>query len=538
MASTLDGMTWNNFVPPTGMTWQDFVNFAKRDPVNFQYQQVQNVNSDPSTWDSGGQYLDSYNWSDPADSSYQYGARMGENGLADIRRGKKEDNWAMLAAPFLAAAFAPMLAGGGFGGLGAGAAGAAEAGLTALPAGGMTATGTAAPWLSGAPALGSGLTDLGATAGATTGGGMGLGSGFSGIGPISAATSGGGAMDGLIGKGLDFATSKGGSALIGGLLGGLGSRGPDSMTATSGTQLDPRMDPLIYGQFLPQVMANLGRPQNAGIGNFGLQTDNFLGSDGFKTLQGSLGAATSLQNSNITAPQIQAPSQNNIDLAPAYNRMINGNPAENPYLTGAIQGGINQSNYAFGNYLGDATKAVQDQLASIRGGAIVNGAMGGSRQGIAEGRALGDFGQNITRAATQFGQHNTDAAVGAQAGSFESGQNRTLSALTNLGGQQYGVATGNAQLQADTNRVNSGNQIAGINATSGLLGQLYGIGTNNDAYAGQKLAQTSGLLSPYTGLGSTQTQTTPLYNNPAAGILGGALGGAGLWSMYNPQQRA
>ncbi len=52
------------------------------------------------------------------------------------------------------------------------------------------------------------------------------------------------------------------------------------------------------------------------------------------------------------AAKVNAPSQNGINLSPAYQKMVYGNPAEDPYLTGAIQGGINQSNNAFGNMLG------------------------------------------------------------------------------------------------------------------------------------------------------------------------------------------
>lgn len=406
-----------------------------------------------------------------------------------------------------------------------------------------------------------GLTGGAGASGAGEAGGVGTGvtSGAAGgsAGGAAAATGGNGMWSTLLDKGLDFATSKAGSTILGGLLGGFGSSSPSSQTVTSRQEIDPRMASILYGNgtndtgLLGRITGLLDTPQKAGMANFGLQTDNFLNSDGFKTLQGSLGAATSLQNSNLGAPvrgaaaQVQAPSQNDINLAPAYQDMVYGAPGSNPYLTGAIQKGINQSSNAFGNMLTDATRNLtQSILPNIRSGAIVNGAMGGSRQGIAEGNAINDFSTQIGRAMSQFGQNNTDAAVAAQSGAYDTDRNRALSAMLGLGAQQYGVATTNAQLQQQqnlanqqaelaTNALNSQNRIAGIGASQGLLGSMYGYGSNNDAYAGNKVGQVAGLLSNYTGLGASSSTTSPLYQNTGAGILGGALLGSQIGKNLN-----
>lgn len=344
----------------------------------------------------------------------------------------------------------------------------------------------------------------------------------------------GGGSNGLLGKAGDFLTSKAGSALLGGLLGG-SSSGPDNLTSTSQSKMDPRMDPYVYGPngILPQIMNQLGKPQSPGMANFGTQMDNYVGNWGEGIMDAGQKTAQALQGSNISAPQVQAPSQNNLNLSPAYQDMIYGAPGANPYLTGAIQKGINQSTNAFGNYITDATKATTDQLGNIRGGAVVNGALGGSRQGIAEGRALSDLSTNLTRAATQFGQGNTDAAVAAQAGAYDTDRNRQLAAMSGLGAQQYGVAQQNAQLQADTNRLNSQNQIAGTGLSSGLLGQAYGMGQNNDQYDLNKIGKVSGLLGNYTGLNGSQTSSQPLYQNTAGNVLGGVTAGLGLWNAFN-----
>ncbi|WP_136420394.1 hypothetical protein [Herbaspirillum sp. ST 5-3] len=388
-----------------------------------------------------------------------------------------------------------------------------------------------------------------------------------------------------------------------------------------------------------------------------------------------------------TAAQVNAPGQNNTNLAPAYQDMVYGQAGNNPYLTGAIQKGINQSNNAFGNMLTDATKATQGVLGQIRGGAQLSGQYGGNRQGIAEGQALDSFNTNISRALSQFGQNNTDAAVAAQAGAYDADRNRALNAMQGLGAQQYGVASQNAgfqqqtglanqgaqnqaaqtnyqgqlqtnlsnaamaqqanqanlqaqmqaalaqqqaqqqanasnyqgglqtnlanagyqqqanaanyqggltanqvnatnqqqanatnyqgglqtnlanagyqqganqtnyqgglqtnqqnaglqqqanqsnlQSQLSTNQLNSANQIAGIGANSNLLNQAYNMGTNNDAYSLNQLGQVSNMIHPYTGLGASSTQTSPLYQNTTGNILSGATAGLGLWNAVN-----
>jgi hypothetical protein len=258
----------------------------------------------------------------------------------------------------------------------------------------------------------------------------------------------------------------------------------------------------------------------------------------------------------MDAAQIAAPGQNGIGLAPAYADMIYGAPGSNPYLLQALQKGIHQGTTAFQNLQTDATRnLLENVLPNIRSGAIVNGAMGSSRQGIAEGRALNDFSTQMGRAASQVGQDAVDAGAAGMAGAYDSDRSRALSALTGLSGQQYGVAGQNASFQQDANKTNSGFQqevntlnpalqlqtdqlntnrtVAGLNANGGLLGQTYGIGTNQDAYGLSKLGKVSGLLGGYTGLGGSSSTNTPLYQNTTGNILGGGLLGANIYNLLN-----
>lgn len=152
---------------------------------------------------------------------------------------------------------------------------------------------------------------------------------------------------------------------------------------------------------------------------------------------------------------VGGPAQNNMDLTKPFDSMINGAPGANPYLTGAIQKGINQSTTAFQNQQADSTRNLMEQIMpGIRGGAIASGQYGSSRQGIAEGRAIGDYGREQQRALSQFGQNNTDAAVSAQAGAYDSDSNRALSAMQGLSGQQNSAAIASANNQQAANLAN------------------------------------------------------------------------------------
>lgn len=309
------------------------------------------------------------------------------------------------------------------------------------------------------------------------------------------------------------------------------------------------------------------QPQNAGQAAFGGAAQNWLGGQGSGVLSQLQGGANNLMNSNIQAPQataasaagaapssastmqaatsqaaaspgtwvaptaqatgaqagnsggasviwnkgaqINAPSQNNLDLSGAYNNFISGNAAENPYLTGAIQKGINQSSNAFGNMLSDAKSATQDVLGGIRSNSVLAGQYGSSRQGIAEGKALESLNTQLGRAASQFGQNNTDAAISAQAQAFNQGQDRSLAATQGLGAQQYGVAGQNAGFQQQANLQNQSiaNETDKFN-----IGQQNNIGQSNAALAQQNSQFNAGLHQANNQYGSTLGQQNNQFN--------------------------
>lgn len=382
----------------------------------------------------------------------------------------------------------------------------------------------------------------------------------------------------------------GGSGGGGGSSGGGGSA--SNLTVTAQDKLDPRADKMLWGEngkggLLSQYQGYLNQPQSQALQNFGTASGDYLTQYGKQDLGAIRGAAQGLMTGN-TAPtfgahmvgpaaanigsyasgnMVQAPRQNNLDLTGSYNSLINGAPGANPYLTGAIQKGINQSSNAFGNMVTDAKNATQDVLGSVRGNSVLAGQYGGSRQGIAEGRAIDSMNTNLARAASQFGQNNTDAALAAQAGAYDADRNRQLSATQGLGAQQYGVALQdantknaaefmnvgnawdnskfNATLQQQSNlanqnaaqqtfmanqasqlQTNAQNNAAATNG-AGLLGSALNYANNaataQDNYGINRATEVNGLLAPYLSLNGSSTKSQPLYQNNGAGAAGGGL---------------
>jgi hypothetical protein len=346
-----------------------------------------------------------------------------------------------------------------------------------------------------------------------------------------------------------------GGAIAGGLIAKSGNKA-GSATTTQQQQIDPRIAGMLFGDgtdankgMLSRYQGLLDQPQSAGINTFGRANDAYLGYQGTQDFKKLREAATGQVGSSMAAPQMQAasvnaPKQNGMDLTGSYDRFINGDAGANPYLTKAIQGSIDQSTNQFSQMQGNATdNLMRNIMPGIRSNSVIAGQYGGSRQGIAEGNAIGDFAKAQQQTINQFGQNNTNAAVGAQAQSFNQGQDRALAATQGLGAQQYGVASQNASMQQGANQANLGAQQAtnGLNASvqqngmsnlNGLLGSAQATGQNQDAYGLNRAGQVNGLLSPYVGLNGTSTSSQPLYQNTMGNMLGGATAGLGLYNQF------
>ena len=374
---------------------------------------------------------------------------------------------------------------------------------------------------------------------------------------------------------------------IGGALGGLasGSNAPKSQTATTQQQMDPRFEQILFGGngqtgLLSQFQGMLNTPRSGAAQNLAAVNAGYIGNAGAdldavrNTAYKAMGTtpAPTATAANVSGPawatgnMVDAPAQNNLDLSASYDRFINGTPGANPYLDKSIDGAIAQNRLGFQQLQDDSTKnLMQNILPSIRSNSVLSGQYGGSRQGIAEGNAIGTQQTELARAASQFGQNATNAAVGAKANAYETDSNRALAATQGLGAQQYGVAQQNAatknaaefmnvgthnntlntnaglqqqtnlanlQSQLTTNAQNNGQNLAGAGLLNGLLGQAGQQVNANDSYALDRAQGVNSLLAPYLGANSSTTSSQPLYNNQTGNALGGAMLGGQLAGMF------
>jgi hypothetical protein len=319
-------------------------------------------------------------------------------------------------------------------------------------------------------------------------------------------------------------------------------------------KMDPRLEGVLYGEngqsgLLGQYQALGQAPQSPGLQTFGKDQDFLLQQNGQGMFNGMQGAANNLMTSNQKAPQVQSygtdvlwntgesysapdamqaaqtsaakvaqtpgmqastmnaasvagPSQNSLDLTDAYKNLIYGDAGANPYLTKALQGGVDQSQQAFQRMQDDSTRNLTENvLGNIRGNAVLSGQYGGSRQGIAEGRAIGDFGREQQRAIENFGNNNTSATVGAQAQAYNQGQDRSANALNSLSGQQYNLASQNAAMAQQAGMANMGaqNQAAATNYGGLLSGNLANAGYDQQTGMANAGFQQQAGLNNYAG---------------------------------------
>jgi hypothetical protein len=340
------------------------------------------------------------------------------------------------------------------------------------------------------------------------------------------------------------------AAVGGGLIAANGAKSAANTAAAANqaqieaNKLDPRVTGMLYGPdgttgggLIDRYKGLLDQPQMAGQAIYGQAGDNYIGKFGAYDMEQQRDASNKLMGGGMLAPLVKAPSQNEIDLKPAYERFINGDPGANPFLTKAIGSGIDMSKAAFQQQQDDSTENLMERIMpSIRSDAVIAGQYGGSRQGVAEGNAIGDFQKEQQRSLTNFGLGNTNAAVGAQAQAYDTDQNRALSATQGLSAQQYGTAQANNAAIMDTNRLNSANMAVGIGANQGILGNAYQVAGNQDQYNLNRAGQVNGLLQPYLSKNPVPTNLQPVYNNTGASALGGAMAGLGIYNQFNQLQ--
>ena len=195
----------------------------------------------------------------------------------------------------------------------------------------------------------------------------------------------------------------------------------------------------------------------------------------------------------------------------------------NPYQTGSLGFGSGPSNPYLQNQANGiaqtATRNLQNNiLPGINSGAVASGGYGGSRQGVAEGNAIGQTNQDITNATSNLYSNayaqdqNYNLGMGSLSNQAQANQNAFYT-------QQRGLDQSGAQLGA--NLSNSGN--------AGLVGQgqgLYGVGTTQQQAPWQVTNNAGNAFGQFSGLGTGTTNTQ--QGSGLGAIAGGAILGSNL----------
>lgn len=211
-------------------------------------------------------------------------------------------------------------------------------------------------------------------------------------------------------------------------------------------------------------------------------------------------------------------------------------------------------------YIQDQANAITQQynnnlqnniLPSINSGAMMAGGFGGSRQGVAQGLAIGQSQQGLGNSLANLygnayeGDQNRNLQSSLQAAQLASNQqiasmndatqrlglqNSYNLGLGNLGLGQYnaetnrGLGYGQLQMQGDQNAFS--NQLAGANFNLNALNALQGWNTNGVNLANQQQQTPLQNLGMLSNIGTTIGGQGASQTTPGASTVGSALGGA------------
>lgn len=229
--------------------------------------------------------------------------------------------------------------------------------------------------------------------------------------------------------------------------------------------------------------------------------------------------------------------------------------ATNPYLADQANAITNQAN----------TNLMTNQLPAINRGAVANGGYGGSRQGIAQGIAIGQTNQGVANSlaslygnaytADQANQTQQNIANGQLGLGYFNGQTTRDLGFGNLqnqataNAQNYQLGLGGLQNTATANNQNfytaqrgqdltqqsqGFNQyLQSLNAQLGMGAQQTAIGQQQQTAAWSPVQNYANLISPFSGLNGSTTSGTSATGGGVAGAAGGALTAAQLWALLS-----
>ena len=269
--------------------------------------------------------------------------------------------------------------------------------------------------------------------------------------------------------------------------------GSDTQTSTQKSSVDPQIKAAYLGNldYARDIANQTGTRQFAGLDPYYQMGEAQIAG----AAQGGLGMQNLDTSAAATAQQLAQPDMANISNF--YN----------PYQQQVIDATMS-----------DMERARQGAVQQIGQQANAARAFGGSRHGIAETMANQEFARNAG------------------------------STLANLRSQGFNTAA-NMMQQSNAQRLTAAQQLAGLGQQQTAMqmagGQaMMGLGGTRQQFAQQQMdaarnlglerlgimQSALGLQMP--GLGGTQTTSQPMYSNPAAGALGGAMAGYQMFGPY------
>lgn len=339
------------------------------------------------------------------------------------------------------------------------------------------------------------------------------------------------ALGGTLGKAL--------GAVAGAVLGGLGGSQEAGKITTTNEPWAPSVPYLteimgeaknLYGQTkdLPQEAQQALQYAQSYYGDqlnnpLAPKVNNFV--SGMMNPDGSINSPFA-RIQDITAPQVNFQSamagMGGANPTDAIARLLSGQ-VDNPYLDSVAD-----------SITGLTTRNLMENvMPGINSGASAAGQFGGSRQGIAQGLAVSRMNQDLGASLSQLyggAYENAQNRMGSMANSMAGiGTNiASQNANNQLAASQFNANLGLQQNQQDLSALNSGMNWANTAndiQNKNIQGML-GASTYGQDRQWQQMNNYGGLINNIAGRGGSSSQ--PYFENPYAGLLGGAISG---WQM-------
>lgn len=246
-------------------------------------------------------------------------------------------------------------------------------------------------------------------------------------------------------------------------------------------------------------------------------------------------------------PQDARAAQGPVDPTTALQRSLSGR-VDNPQLQALQNQATNRAMLGYNDAIDTLNNST---LGNIRSGAVMAGGYGGSRQGIAEGLAM----QQAAKGAQNLGLASLDSGSAAVANAYENAQNRMAATANSVDARALQAAQFNGsqsmardQFNANLGLQNNNQEMAraaqtlnnrmtslqaynaGNTISDQIYGQQQGLLQQPVAYDQNNLNNYANIILRGAGLGGQQSQSTPYYQNDAAGWGGLASGAMGLLS--------